>query len=95
MTGASPFGLWLTLDDHFVEGLVHVSTLPEFVEFDERRHAFTALRSGERFALGDGFDVRVERVDQIRARIDFRIVARRSPPAQSAARRRLRSPASL
>jgi ribonuclease R len=95
MTGASPFGLWLTLDDHFVEGLVHVSTLPEFVEFDERRFAFTALRSGERFALGDRFDVRVERVDQIRARIDFRIVARRSPPAQSAARRRSRSPASL
>jgi ribonuclease R len=80
VTGAAPFGLWLTLDDHFVEGLVHVSTLPEFVEFDERRHAFAGSRSGERFALGDRFDVRVESVDQIQAHIDFRILARR--PAQ-------------
>ena len=76
MTGAAPFGLWLTLDDHFVEGLVHVSALSEFVEYDERRHSFTAQRSGERFELGDRFEVRVESVDQIRARIDFRIVSR-------------------
>jgi ribonuclease R len=76
-TGAAPFGLWLTLDDHFVEGLVHVSTLPEFVDFDERHRAFEARRSGERFALGDRFDVQVESVDQIQARIDFRILARR------------------
>jgi ribonuclease R len=80
MTGAAPFGLWLTLDEHFVEGLVHVSTLPEFVEFDERHHAFEGSRSGERFALGDRFDVRLESVDQIRAHIDFQILARR--PAQ-------------
>jgi len=76
MTGAAPFGLWLTLDDHFVEGLVHVSAFSEFVEYDERRHSFSAQRSGERFELGDRFDVRVESVDQIRARIDFRILAR-------------------
>jgi ribonuclease R len=95
MTGAAPFGLWLTLDDHFVEGLVHVSTLPGFVEFDERHRAFAALRSGERFALGDRFDVRVESVDQIRARIDFRILARRPPAGHRAPKRRSRSPASL
>jgi ribonuclease R len=77
MTGAAPFGLWLTLDDHFVEGLVHVSKLAEFVEYDERRHRFTAPRSGERFALGDRFDVRVESVDPIQAHIDFRILARK------------------
>jgi ribonuclease R len=77
MTGAAPFGLWLTLDAHFVQGLVHVSSLPEFVDYDERRHTFTARRSGERFELGDRFDVRVEAVDIVRARIDFRILARR------------------
>lgn len=84
MTGAAPFGLWLTLDDHFVEGLVHVSTLSEFVEYDERRHSFTAQRSGERFELGDRFDVRVESVDQIRARIDFRILGRHPRSGESA-----------
>jgi ribonuclease R len=76
VTGAAPFGLWLTLDQYFVEGLVHVSTLPEFVEFDEKQRAFWGSRSGERFALGDRFDVRLESVDQIRAHIDFRILAR-------------------
>jgi len=81
MTGAAPFGLWLTLDDHFVQGLVHLSSLPEFVEYDEQRHTFTARRSGERFELGDRFDVRVEAVDIIRARIDFRILGRRGSEA--------------
>jgi ribonuclease R len=77
MTGAAPFGLWLTLDEHFIEGLVHVSALSSYVEYDERRHAFRATGSGERFELGDRFEVQVAAVDQIRARIDFRILARR------------------
>jgi ribonuclease R len=95
VTGVSPFGLWLTLDPWFVEGLVHVSSLPEYVEFDEKLRTFTARRSGERFRLGDRFDVRVEDVDQLQARIDFRLVARRDDGAQRASKRRSRSPRSL
>ncbi|MFQ5418363.1 MAG: ribonuclease R, partial [Myxococcota bacterium] len=89
------FGLWLTLDPWFVEGLVHVRGLPEYVEFDETHHAFTARRSGERFRLGDRFDVRVENVDQLQARIDFRLVARRDGGGQRASKRRSRSSRSL
>jgi ribonuclease R len=76
VTGTARFGLWLTLDPWFVEGLVHVSSLSEFVDYDEAAFLFRARRSGERFALGDRFDVRIEAVDQIQARIDLRIVAR-------------------
>jgi ribonuclease R len=95
VTGVASFGLWLTLDAWFVEGLAHISTLPEFLDFDERHHELRARRGGERFRLGDRFDVRVESVDQIQARIDFRIVARRTAPHQRAASRRSRSPSSL
>jgi len=95
LTGVVHFGLWLTLDAYFVEGLVHVSALSEFVEFDERNHSFTAKRSGERFSLGDRFEVRVENADPIQARIDYSLVRRIPAPGQRAAKSRSRSRTSL
>jgi ribonuclease R len=95
LTGVAHFGIWLTLDAHFVEGLVHVSALPEFVDFDEGSHSFTARRSGERFALGDRFEVRIENADPIQARIDFSLVRRLSAADQSASSKRSRSRTSL
>jgi len=95
VTSVAPFGLWLTLDRYFVDGLVHVSALPEFVEFDERSQALVARRSGERFALGDRFEVRVDGVDLPLARIDLRLLARLGGSPQSASRSRSRSRSSL
>jgi len=95
VSSVAPFGLWLTLDAYFVEGLVHVSALPDFVEFDEQSYALVARRSGERFALGDRFEVRVESVDLPKARIDFRIESRLDGAPHKASRRRSRSGSSL
>jgi len=74
ITGVAPHGLYVTLDPWFVEGLVHVSTLSEFVVPDELGSALVAERSGRRYTLGDRLLVRVAKVDQIRARIDFEIL---------------------
>jgi ribonuclease R len=74
ITGVAPHGLYVTLDPWFVEGLVHVSTLPEFVVPDDLGAALVAERSGRRYSLGDRLLVRVAKVDQIRARIDFEIL---------------------
>ncbi|MBW2316537.1 MAG: RNB domain-containing ribonuclease, partial [Deltaproteobacteria bacterium] len=67
-------GLYLTLDAHFVEGLIHVSTLPEWVEYDEGAHVLVARDSGRRYALGDRFRVLVEQVDPVKGWINFSIV---------------------
>jgi ribonuclease R len=71
VTGVAAHGLYVRLDEIFVEGLVHVSRLPEQVELDEARHALVAVRSGRRYRLGDALRVRVEEVNQVRAWINF------------------------
>ena len=62
-----------TLDPFFVEGLVHVSTLPEWVEFDEASDALVARDSGRRYGLGDRYRVLVEQVDPVKGWINFSI----------------------
>jgi ribonuclease R len=81
ITGVAEHGLYVTLDDFFVEGLIPIRVLPGYFDLDARAHALVARRSGQRFALGDCLRVRVERVDQLTARIDFGIVeGSREPP---------------
>jgi len=81
VTGVAQHGLYVTLDAWFVEGLVHVSTLKEYVVLDERGWALVAERSGRRYALSDRVEVRVAKVDRIAARIDFELVS--TQPARS------------
>ena len=76
VTGVAQQGLYVTLDRFFVEGLVHVSTLPEWVEFDEARHALVVRNSGRRYGLGDRYRVLVEQVDPVKGWINFSIAER-------------------
>lgn len=74
-----PFGLFITLDEVFVEGLVHVSDLGnDYFHFDEVQHAMVGERTGRRFRLSDRIRVRVVKADLETNRIDFRLSA--SPP---------------
>jgi ribonuclease R len=73
VTGVARQGLYVTLDDYFVDGLVHVSTLLGYFEFQERAFALVARGSGERFRLGDRLRVWVDSVDRVQAHIDFSI----------------------
>ena len=57
-----------------VEGLLHVSRLPDHFELDESGRALVARRS--RYELGDRVTVRVEEADPVSGRIDFAPVRR-------------------
>jgi ribonuclease R len=71
-----PFGIFVALDDVFVEGLVHVSELgQDYFHFDETSHAMVGERSGRRFRLSDRVRVQLMRVDLDHNKIDFRLVA--------------------
>jgi len=74
VTGVAQQGLYVTLDPFFVEGLVHVSTLPEWVELDEVAHALVSRDTGRRYTLGDRYRVLVEQVDPVKGWINFSIV---------------------
>jgi len=74
VTGVARQGLYVTLDPFFVEGLVHVATLDEWVEHDEATHALVARDSGRRYALGDRYRVLVEQVNPVKGWINFSVV---------------------
>ncbi len=80
LTGVARHGFYVTLDEVFVEGLVHVSTLPGYAVFDERAHALVIRGSRERFRLGDRFRVLLDQVDRVKGWINFSMV-RRLPAA--------------
>lgn len=75
VTSATSFGLFITLDAMYVEGLVHITELGgEYFRFDEARQELRGERTGIRYALGSRVDVQVSRVDLDGRRIDFRLV---------------------
>jgi len=72
ITGVVPFGLFVTLDDYFVDGLVHISELGrDYFQFDAARHMLLGERSGKRFRLADRMTVKLVRVDLETRKIDF------------------------
>jgi ribonuclease R len=70
-----PFGVFIALDEVFVEGLIHVSELGEdYFQYDQTRHQMLGERSGKRFRLGDRLRVRLVRADLETGKIDFALV---------------------
>src|SRR5690606_7275518 len=64
VTGVAPFGLFVTLDTLFVEGLVHVSELgSDYFQYNESMHELRGERTGIRYRLTDAVHVQVARVD--------------------------------
>ena len=75
VTAATSFGIFVTLDAMYVEGLVHITELGgEYYRFDEARQELRGERSGMRYALGTRVRVQVSRVDLDGRKIDFRLV---------------------
>jgi ribonuclease R len=69
-----PFGIFVALDDVFVEGLVHVSALgSDYFHYDEAGHRLLGERSGRQFRLADRVRVQLVRVDLETNKIDFRL----------------------
>jgi ribonuclease R len=80
VTGVAPFGLFVTLNELFVEGMVHVSELgSEYFQYIEVGHELRGERTGRRFRLTDELDVQVSRVDLEARRIEFRMVRADAP----------------
>ena len=75
VSAITSFGLFVTLDALYVEGLVHITELGgEYYRFDEVHQELRGERSGARYAVGTRVRVQVSRVDLDGRRIDFRLV---------------------
>jgi ribonuclease R len=72
ITSVTGFGLFVELNDIYVEGLVHITSLAsDYYEFDPVKHRLVGERSRVVYRLADKVRVRVARVDLDRKRIDF------------------------
>ena len=83
-----PFGIFVALDQVFVEGLVHVSELgTDYFHFDPVAHAMLGERTGRRFQLADRVRVELVRVDLEQNKIDFRLIAIPGDPVRGKGRK--------
>jgi ribonuclease R len=72
ISAVTGFGIFVALDDVYVEGLVHISELgSDYYHFDAARHQLLGSRTKRRFRLADRVRVKLVRVDLERMRIDF------------------------
>ena len=79
-----PFGMFVALDDVFVEGLVHVSELgDDYFHYDETRHEIAGERTNARYRLGDRVRVRLVRADLETSKIDFQLIREAKPSVAS------------
>jgi ribonuclease R len=72
ITGVTAFGLFIELIEHFVEGLVHVSTMADdYYRFQERAHILRGENTGRVYRLGDKVSAQVIKVDMERRQVDL------------------------
>ncbi|MBI3284446.1 MAG: ribonuclease R [Burkholderiales bacterium] len=94
ISGVTQFGIFVQLDDIFIEGLVHVTELgADYFQYDDARHELRGERTGKRYQLTDRVKVQVSRVDLDARKIDLSIVpaAGARPVAEREARTELGS----
>ncbi len=72
VSSVTSFGMFVSLDDLYVEGLVHISELgKDYYHFDAAKHQLLGERTGNRYRLGDRVQVRVVKVDMESTKVDF------------------------
>ena len=75
ITGVRDFGLFVELQDCFVEGRVSVRDLDDdYYEYFENQHLLQGRRKRRSFRLGDKVDVRIIHIDLGKKEVDLEIV---------------------
>jgi ribonuclease R len=75
ITGVTGFGIFVSLTEVFVEGLVHVTALHnDYYHFDQAKHRLRGERTNTVYRLADKVRVRVVRVNLDDRKIDFELV---------------------
>ncbi len=72
ISGVTAFGAFVTLDQVYVEGLVHISELgSDYFHYDPIRHCLLGERTKQQYRVGDRLRVKLVRADLESNRIDF------------------------
>ena len=85
ITGVADHGLYVTLDAPFVQGMVRISRLSGFFDYDPIRHRLVARGSRLQYRIGDHVKVQVISVNSLRGWVDLDLVVEgraKTPPPQ-------------
>ncbi len=75
ITGVAPYGLFVELIEHYVEGLVHIASMADdYYRFVEQQHILRGENTRKVYRLGDKVRVQVVRVDMERRQVDLGLV---------------------
>ena len=75
VAGVTGFGLFIELDDIYIEGLLHVTELGnDYFTFDKARHAMVGEKTNLTYRLGARLEVKVIRVDLDTIKIDLGLI---------------------
>jgi ribonuclease R len=75
ITGVAPFGMFVELVEHYVEGLVHISSMADdYYRYHEPQHVLRGENTRKMYRLGDKVTVQVVRVDMERRQVDLGLV---------------------
>jgi ribonuclease R len=75
VTGVAPYGLFIELIEHYVEGMVHISSMADdYYRFVEQQHVLRGESTKKTYRLGDKVVVQVVRVDMERRQVDLGLV---------------------
>lgn len=74
ITGVTNFGVFVELLDVYVEGLVHITSLPsDYYRYEEAHHRLVGERSNQIFSLGDELTVQVAAINLDERKVDFEL----------------------
>jgi ribonuclease R len=91
ITSVNSFGIFVELDDIYVDGLVHITALDnDYYHFDPVGHRLHGERTGTVYRLGDRLRVQVAAVNLDERKIDFVLVKSAQPKAARKTRSRRR-----
>jgi ribonuclease R len=80
VSAVTSFGLFVELEDLYIEGLVHITALPgDYYNFDASHQRLTGERTGRSFQLGGRVRVQVARVNLDDKKIDLELVDSQPP----------------
>jgi ribonuclease R len=75
ISGVTAFGLYLTLDESYISGMVPLTSMTDdYYLHDARRHRLIGERSNRMRQLGDHVEVRLDHVDLLNKRLSFSLV---------------------
>ena len=87
VSGVSDFGVYVELDNG-AEGFIHVRSMDDWFEYDERRMTLRGERTGAIFSLGQALHVRVASVELTQSMVDLELTAPLRPAKREKSERK-------